>query len=293
MSFTEAARELHVTAAAVGQQVRALEERLGEALFVRRHRAVELTEAGRRLLPAVSDAFERLAAAVDLLARDGAARPLTVSVDPGFGSRWLLRRLDRFRELHPGVEVRIDATRRLVDFGREQVDLAVRYGGGEYPGLRSDCLLSEQVFPVCSPRLAEGSDGLHEPRDLRRVPLLRMQLDPRYPTWPDWPMWLKAAGLENMEPRWGSEFAGEAEELLIQAAIDGQGVALASSVLVADDLEAGRLVRPFELSLAMDFCYWVVAPKATADVPRVRAFREWLFAEVRRDQFMKTGERTT
>jgi LysR family transcriptional regulator, glycine cleavage system transcriptional activator len=279
LSFTEAARELNVSAAAVGQQIRMLEENLGEALFVRRHRAVELTDAGRRLLPSVSDAFERLHAAVDSLSRESAGRPLTVTVDPSFGARWLLGRLDRFRALYPGVEVRIDATRRVVDLVREQVDLAVRYGSGQYPGLRVDCLLSERVIPVCSPSLTAGRDGLREPADLQRFRLLRMRLDPRYATWPDWSMWLEAAGLQDFEPQWGPEFGGEADDLLIRAAIEGQGVALASAVLVADDLSAGRLVQPFEISFTMAFCYWVVAPRATADTARVRAFREWLFAE--------------
>lgn len=279
-SFTKAATELHVSAAAVGHQIKALEDYLGAPLFVRLNRAVELTEAGQALLPALSDAFERLSGAVEGFYRRSSDRPLTVSVEPSFGAKWLLRRLDRFREAHPGIDVRIDATRRVVDFAREAVDVAIRYGAGSYPGLRVDCLFEEYVFPVCSPRLLHGQYPLRTPRDLRHHVLLRSEWNPRYPTWPDWEMWLKAAGLDELDASKGPEFSGESESLLLQAAVEGQGVALASSVLVADDLAAGRLVKPFEGGFTVDFCYFVVCPAAVADAPKIRAFREWLLGEV-------------
>lgn len=280
LSFSKAAEELSVTPAAVGHQIKVLEEYLGAPLFVRLNRAVELTAAGQSLLPAMSDAFARLGDAVETFQSRSASRPLTVSVEPAFGARWLLRRLDRFREGHPGVDVRIDATRRVVDFTREQVDLAIRYGSGDYPGLRVDCLFAEQVFPVCSPALLQGRHPLRTPRDLRHHTLLRHEWNPRYPTWPDWDMWLKAAALDDIEPRHSAEFTGETRSFVLQAAAEGQGVALASSVLVADDLAAGRLVKPFDVTFPVSFCYYVVSPRALADTPKVRAFREWLLSEV-------------
>lgn len=281
LSFSRAAEELHVTPAAIGHQVKSLEDHLGTPLFVRLNRAVELTEAGRALLPGLSDGFERLRATVETFQRRAADRPLTVSIVPAFGGKWLLRRLDRFRELHPGIDIRIDATERVVDFSREQVDAAIRYGDGNYPGLRVDCLLAEQVYPVCSPRLLDGPRALREPRDLVHHTLLRTTWNPRYPTWPDWEMWLKAAGLQDLEVTYGPELTGDTEAMILEEAAAGRGVALASSVLAADDLAAGRLVRPFDMQFPVDFCYWLVCPETAAQAPKTRAFREWLLEEVR------------
>ena len=282
-SFTRAAEELSVTPAAVGHQVKSLEDFLGARLFHRHNRAIELTEVGRELLPPLGDAFTRLQEAVLRVHRRLADRPLVVSIVPAFGGKWLLRRLDRFRELHPGIEIRIDATDRVVDFDREEVDVAVRYGDGNYPGLRVDRLLDEEAFPVCSPALLEGPHPLREPADLRHHVLLSGGWNPRYPTWPDWSMWLKAAGLPDLPVRYGPEFTGTSEGLLLEEAIAGRGVALASSVLTADDIAAGRLVRPFDVSFPVHFGFWVVAPESTADSPRVGAFREWLL-ELRRQE---------
>lgn len=281
LSFTQAAAELHVTPAAIGHQIKTLERDLGASLFVRFNRALELTEAGQALLPVARDAFERLAEGIETFYRRNAARPLTVSVEPAFGAKWLLRRLDRFRACHPGVDIRIDATQRVVDFAREQVDLAIRYGAGDYPGLRVDCLFEERVVPVCSPALRAGPHPLRTPADLRHHRLLRREWNPKYPTWPDWEMWLKAAGLDDIAVAEGPEVTAESESFLHQAAVDGQGVALASSVLVADDLAAGRLINPFDVTFPVNFCYFVVCPTATADAPKIRAFREWILGEVK------------
>jgi LysR family glycine cleavage system transcriptional activator len=278
-SFTAAAEELHVTPAAVGHQVKALESHLGAALFVRLNRRLELTEAGQVLLPALSAAFQRLFQGVEAFQRRNAARPLTVSVEPSLGAKWLLRRLDHFRERHPGIEIRIDATSRVVDFSREQVDMAIRYGSGNYPGLSVDCLFEEQVFPVCSPALLQGERPLRAPSDLRFHTLLRTDWNPNFPTWPDWEMWLKAAGLEDIDASKGPQFSGDSETLSLQAAIEGHGVALASSVLAADDLASGKLVKPFRVRFPVEFCYFLVCPQLTADVPMVSAFREWLLEE--------------
>lgn len=280
LSFSRAAEDLHVSAAAVGQQVRVLEDYLGARLFLRNNRAIELTAAGQALLPGVSAAFEQLTHAVEGFYRRSARRPLTVSIEPSFGARWLLTRLDGFREQHPGVEIRLDATVRVVDFNREAVDLAVRYGTGDYPDLRADHLFEERVFPVCSPRLIEGPHPLREPEDLRWHTLLHMDWNPDNPTWPDWEMWLRAAGVSGVDATAGIQFEHGSYELMLEAAEAGQGVALAGNV-VGDDLRAGKLVRPFRTSVSQTYGYFVVSPKATADSPRIATFRDWLIAEAR------------
>jgi len=284
LSFTRAARELHVTPAAIGQQVRQLEEYLGDRLFVRQNRSLELSEGGQALLPGLTDAFERLGDAVEWYRRRNADRPLTVSIEPSFAARWLLKRLHRFRADHPGIEIRLDATRRIVDFRRERVDVAVRYGTGDYPGLRVDRLLREEVFPVCSPALLDGPKALREPSDLRFHTLLDCDWTPQNPTWPDWEMWLREAGVADVVPSSrGLRFSADSYLLMLDAAVAGDGVALASGVLVADDLAAGRLVRPFDLELGFpgDFGYFVVSPEATAEQPKIAALRDWLLAEAR------------
>jgi LysR family glycine cleavage system transcriptional activator len=281
LSFSRAAEELHVTPAAVGHQVKALEDYLGIALFIRHNRSIELSEAGQALFPGISDGFQRLLSSVDAFRRRHADQPLVISIVPAFGGKWLLKRLDRFRELHPEICIRIEATEHLADFSRDHVDIAIRYGDGNYPGLRADCLLAEEVYPVCSPSLLEGEHPLREPADLQYHVLLNHGWNPNYPTWPDWEMWLKAAGLGDLPVTYGPQMSGSSESLLIEEAIAGRGVALASSVLVADDLAAGRLVRPFDVSFPVQFGYWLVCPEATADSPRTRTFREWLLSEVR------------
>lgn len=280
LSFSKAAKELHVTPAAVGHQIRQLEDFLGVTLFLRLNRAIQLTESGAALLPGAIDGFDRLRAGVEAVSRLNESRPLTLSVVPSFGGKWLLQRLDAFRAEHPGIEVRLDATTRVVDLTAEAIDVAIRFGDGDYPGMHVDCLLDDEVFPVCSPDLLKGRYPLREPQDLRHHVLLQTDWNPRYPTWPDWPMWLKAAGLEDLEVNYSPRFTGEVETMLIDSAVRGMGVALASKVLAADDLAAGRLVRPFAMTYPVRFCYYLVTLRSVATVPRVRAFREWILREV-------------
>ena len=205
-----------------------------------------------------------------------------VSVVPSFGSKWLLHRLDRFRDEHPDIDVRIDATVRMVDLVGEGIDLAIRYGGGDYPGMRSERLLDDVILPVCSPDLLTGKHPLKRPEDLRHHLLLRSEWHSAYTTWPDWPMWLKAAGLEDLEVRYSPKFTGDVETMLIDAAIKGRGVALASAVLVDEDLRSGRLVSPFEVVFPQRFGYYLVTPESVPESPKVAAFREWTLREVNR-----------
>ena len=275
LSFTKAAQELHVTHSAISHQIKALEDWLGVKLFRRLNRSLVLTEAGQAYAKPVREAFERLAdASRQLRARDQGGA-LTVSVLPSFAAKWLVPRLRSFRERHPDIDVRISATEKLVDFTREDVDVAIRYGRGNWPGLRIDLLLRENLFPVCSPKLLNGSPPLRTPADLVNHVLLN-DFDWRE-DW--WVRWLATAGVGSDNPRRALSF--NYSNLMLQAAIDGLGVGLSQEALAGDDLAAGRLVRPFDLSLSSDYAYYVVAPEAAADRPKVAAFRNWLLAEAR------------
>ncbi|MFO1351739.1 MAG: transcriptional regulator GcvA [Gammaproteobacteria bacterium] len=271
LSFTKAAAELHVTQAAVSHQIKALEEHLGLALFRRLNRALVLTADGQTYLRAVRQAFEDLWVATERLRRSESSGVLTVSTLASFAARWLVPRLGRFREAHPEIDIRIAPSHELVDFARTDVDVAVRYGGGRYPGLRADRFMTEDVFPVCSPALLQGQHPLRQPEDLQYHHLLHDD----HPS--GWLIWLEAAGIHKLDASRGSVFNDSS--MLIQAAVAGQGVALARSVLAADELAAGRLVRPFELSLPAALAYYIVCPEETAGQPKIIAFREWLFHE--------------
>lgn len=271
LSFTEAAAELHVTQAAISHQIRTLETALGVRLFRRLNRAIRLTEEGQEFVSEVRKALSHLSTAVEKLAAPDAGGPLTVSVLPSFASKWLVPRLGRFRERHPEIDVRISPSIELSDFQRDDVDLAVRYGKGRYEGLDSARMMTEDIFPVCSPALLSGSNALRRPADLQHHTLLHDDAHV------DWAMWLLVAGVTDVNPRQGPYFTDSA--MVIQAAVAGQGVALARGALAADDIAAGRLVRPFDIVIPTDYAYYVVCPKATAHHPKIAAFREWLLEE--------------
>jgi LysR family glycine cleavage system transcriptional activator len=281
LSFTLAAEELHVTQAAVSHQIKTLEEALGVRLFRRLNRAIRLTEEGQEFVGEVRKALSHLATAVEKLAAPDAGGPLTISVLPSFASKWLVPRLGRFREKHPEIDVRISPSMQLTDFQRDDVDLVVRYGKGEYEGLHSVRLMTEDIFPVCGPALLEGPNGLHEPEDLRHHTLLH---DDSYV---DWTMWLMVAGVKSVDPRQGPFFTDSA--LVIQAAAEGQGVALARGALAAGDIAAGRLVKPFNIAIPTKYAYYVLSPKATSHHTKIAAFREWLLEEVAVDDTALPG----
>lgn len=276
LSLSRAAEELHVTHSAVSHQIKALEAWLGVALFRRQNRTVVLTEAGQVYLRPVREAFEKLAeGSRQLRLREGGGA-LTVSTLPSFASLWLVPRLRRFREAHPDIDVRISADSKLVDFEREDVDLGIRLGRGHYPGLRVDFLLSGTMTPVCSPKLLEGPTPLRTPSDLRHHNLL---VDYEWRS-DFWARHLTAAGIasESM-PRVALSF--NYSNLMVQAAIDGLGVALVPEALAADALAAGRLVRPFDFDLPTETNYYLVSPLTAANRPKVIAFRDWILAETK------------
>ena len=279
LSFTKAAEELHVTPAAVGHQVKVLEDYLGVQLFRRLTRAIALTDAGQDLLPGLRDGFVRIEEAVERLRGLEERGVLNVSAAQSLMAKWLVPRLDRFHKAYPDIDLRIFSTGRLVDFARDDVDVAVRYGLGNWPGLRVDLLRTEEMFPVCSPALLEGPHPLKTPDDLRHHTLLH---DALYKSIfgdaaPDWSTWLEAAGVRDIDATHGTALSPWS--MVIQAAIDGQGVALGGSVIVEADLADGRLVKPFALTIPVDYAYYIVCPETAAERPKVAAFRKWIMEE--------------
>jgi len=267
-SFTQAADELCVTQGAVSHQVKALEAELGCRLFNREHRRLVITSAGQSYLGVVRDAFDRLALGTENLLQRHNAGMLTVNTSPNFASKWLVHRLGRFAEQHPAIDLRISASAQHIDFAREDIDLAIRHGDGNWPSLHVTRLCAEELFPVCSPTFMRGRRALRSPADVRHRTLLHIT-ERR-----DWGKWLEAADVMDVDFTRGPVFSQAS--MAIDAAIDGQGIALARSALAAWDLGAGRLVRPFALSLKVPYSYWIVCPKPTADLPKISTFRKWL-----------------
>jgi len=274
-SFTRAAEELNVTQGAVSHQVKALEETLGVKLFNRERQRLVITDTGREYLTVVRDALDRIAVGTERVLQRQSSGVLTVSTSPDFAAKWLVHRMGGFAEAHPEIDLRVSAAMHHVDFAREEVDLAVRHGDGSWPGLEVTRLCSEQLFPVCSPKLLQGRHRLSKPDQLLKFPLLH--LDDRK----DWAKWLDAAGIAGAELSRGPIM--NRASMVIDAAADGQGVALARTTLAAWDLINGRLVRPFDIALRLAKSYWIVCPKAVSTLPKIRIFREWLLAEAAED----------
>jgi LysR family transcriptional regulator, glycine cleavage system transcriptional activator len=195
---------------------------------------------------------------------------------PSFAAKWLLPRLGRFRAAHPEIDLRISSSVEQIDLAREDFDFALRAGSGQYLGMRSDLILTESFFPVCSPALLSGPNRLRVPADLRAHTLLHDE--PR----DLWQLWLKTVGLTDIDATRGPGFSDSG--MLIQAAVEGQGVAIAKGTLAGDDLRAGRLVRPFDQSLPANYSYWLVCPEPSAERPKIVAFRDWILAEARMSQ---------
>ncbi len=275
LSFTVAATELNVTQTAISHQIRRLEQELGIRLFVRQNRALALTPEARDYLPGVRAAFNDLRLATDRLLRKDDDHVLTVSTLASLAAKWLLPRLTPFQEAHPGIDVRITTSTALVDFRTGDVDAAIRYGRGNWPGVRADWLMADQLFPVCSPALLTGNRPLRCPEDLRDHVLLHtsnIYTD-------DWRLWLTAAGMPaNLSTHPGITF--DLILMTVQAAIDGIGVAMGRTSYVEADIAKGRLVVPFKIALPTDAGFYLVSPEASADLPKLKAFRQWLLASV-------------
>jgi LysR family glycine cleavage system transcriptional activator len=271
LSFTEAARELGVTQAAISHQVRGLEERLGLKLFVRRNRALLLSDQGQAYLPGVRQAFDSLHEATERLLQRDARGPLIVTTTASFATKWLVPRLAAFHRAHPDIEVRITTSTSLVDFSRDDVDIGIRYGRGRWAGLHADRLLAENIYPVCSPALLNGPHPLRKPVDLKHHTLIHV-----LPLNDDWQIWLTGAGVKGVDHQRGIEF--DLGLAAIQAAMDGLGVMLGHDPLVEADIRAGRLVVPFDVSIPSTFAYYVVMPQESLRRRKIKAFRDWLMA---------------
>jgi LysR family glycine cleavage system transcriptional activator len=280
LSVTRAARELHVTPAAVSHQVRGLEDTLGVKLFRRAGNSLLLTDAGQACLPGLGEGFDRLADALERLKEHDARGPLQVSVAPAFAAKWLVPRLERFHAAHPNIDVRISASLELADFDRQGFDAAIRLGRGSYPGLDVHELFAESVVPMCDARLTEGPHPLRTPDDLRHHVLLHDDSLRFEHAAPDWPMWLKAAGVREVDTSRGPHFSHP--DHAMQAAMDGAGVVLGWRTLASADLDAGRLVIPFDITLAMELSFFFVCPQVAAARPKIVAFRDWLLDETGR-----------
>jgi LysR family glycine cleavage system transcriptional activator len=273
-SFTRAAAELGMTQAAVSYQIKLLEERVGTPLFLRLPRQVALTDTGKRLSAAVSEAFDALRDAF-AAAREESGGVLTISAVHAFASNWLAPRLGRFPLAHPTIAVRLIVSHHYTDFAREEVDVGIRSGQGPWPGLEAHRLLAVRFTPVCSPELLQHAGGVDTPADLLRLPLLS-------PNDPWWGQWFALAGVAAPALAGRSGIELNMQQMEGSAALGSQGVAIVTPALWQEELRAGRLVQPFDLVGDDGSFYWLVYPKARRQVPKLRAFRDWLLEEAGR-----------
>jgi LysR family glycine cleavage system transcriptional activator len=271
LSFSRAADELNVTKAAISHQVKALEEDLGVPLFKRLNRALLLTEAGQTLFPSITDALGLMSAAIDRLHKRDQSGELTVSTLDSFAAIWLVPRLSRFRKAHPEIDVRISTSDDSVDFSVTDVDLAIRYGTGNWKDVHAERLMTEELYPVCAPSLLATGPPLEKPADLAHHTLLH---DYGLVTWR---RWLTAIGETGVDADRGPHY--QHSNLVLQAAEQGDGVALARSVLAADALAKGRLVKPFDVTMPADYAYYLVCLETHLTRPKIKAFRQWMLAE--------------
>lgn len=277
LSFARAAEELHVTKAAVAQQVRALEAEIGAPLVRRSGRGLALTESGAAGAAGLAEGFAALARAARAMREAKGRRFLVINSSASFAATWLVGRIGKFKALHPEIDVLVDANPIEDTLESRATDGLIRWGAGDFPGLATTLLFKEDVFPVCSPAVVSAENPLRTPEDLKGRTLLHLEWSPDYPSWPTWPDWLKAAGARDVEARHGIWFNNMA--MAIRAAAQGQGVALGSLAIVADEIAAGRLIAPFSTSVRTPFGYYFLCRPEDAGAPRIKAFREFLVEE--------------
>jgi LysR family transcriptional regulator, glycine cleavage system transcriptional activator len=291
LSFSRAAEDLHVTPGAVSQQIRFLEQHLGETLFARTRRSVALTETAMKMLPEIQAGLDTLSRALSSKSALHSAKALTISVAPSFASKWLLPRLADFSDQHPDIDLRISATVGLADFKRDKVDLAIRLGRGHYPDLHTELLFGEALAPLCAPALLDAKGPLRKPDDLRKLRLLHDTSIPGDSEHSSWERWLALAGAKHVPAHRGTRFS--LADLAMQAAIDGAGVVLGRMVLAEGDLTAGRLARPFKAILPLDVSYFLVMPKGSTRRAELQVFREWVHGAVKRSASGRQGRKPT
>jgi len=271
-SIKAAAEALHVTSGAVSQQIRLLEDRLETALFTRERQGFRLTEAGASVYPSLREAFEQIDKAVETLVSIKGLQTLTVSTVATFAASWLVPRLGRFKERYPQIEVRVEATSALVDLRRDRVDVALRHGLGNYPGMEVIHLMAPVLIPVASPGLVAAGHQLQTPKDCLDYPLLHDS------DRADWPLWFAAHSVtEDPRAERGSSF--EDDYLLIRAAVAGQGLALVPEEYAGEEIAAGRLVQVLDKPWPARFAYYLVTMPGTMQRPEVQAFADWIKEE--------------
>jgi LysR family glycine cleavage system transcriptional activator len=287
LSFKHAAEELFITPAAVSQQIKTLEHQLGVKLFNRHSRGLSLTEEATAGLPNLKVGFDKLIESANQIRGMKEDSNLTVWMAPSFAAKWLIPRLHRFYKQYPGIDLNISADRSLIDsrtskrfipaenFKRDNVDIAIRFGKGDYPGCHVIKLFSVDAIPLCSPKLLSGKHPLNSPGDLRFHTLLHDATP--YEGRPDWATWLEAAHVTNVDSNHGAHFNNV--NLALTAAIEGQGVVLSLKALASEDIAAGRLVIPFNLSLPLEYAYYLITLEERNDDARIGAFRDWLIHE--------------
>lgn len=272
LSFSQAAGELHVTASAVSHQIKGLEEYLGVRLFRRHARQVELTPEGEAYLPVIRLSLEQISEATRrIMSRQD--QVIRINVAPAIAGGWLIPRLYDFYASHAGVEVEITTSMRLVDFSHSDVDLAVRYGKGQWQGLKSHLLIREELVLVCSPKLLGEGQGPKSADDMRRLPLLHVR-----PKATDWQEWFAAAGIEAVDLQGGIGF--QSSPLMLDAVEAGLGYGIISRHLIQQELASGRLVMPLEISATGSNGYFLVYPENRIDDPKVALFRDWMLSQV-------------
>ena len=287
LSFTQAASELNVTQTAISHQIRRLEEELGIRLFVRQNRALALTAEARDYLPGVRAAFNDLRLATDRLLRRDDDKVLTVSTIASLAAKWLLPRLTDFQEAHPGIDVRITTSTSLVDFRRDDVDAAIRYGRGHWPGVRAQWLMADELFPVCSPALLTGDKPLRCPEDLANHTLLHTSGG--YDD--DWRLWLTAAGVTGVDPERGPRF--DNSFVAYRGAEEGLGMAIGRGIVLESALRSRRLVAPFDMRLASRHAYYFACAEGAERMRKVALFRRWLMAEIAGPDEARAGAAAT
>ncbi|MCL9781619.1 LysR substrate-binding domain-containing protein [Vibrio sp. S4M6] len=282
-SFSTAAEELHVTPAAVGQLVRSLEEWLDTPLFHRTNTGKARlipTEAAEHALPDIRNGFDKLMLGLERLQQGSVNQTLTVAMSPSFAEKWLLLRLESFQTLDTNTTVRLDTNLSLVDFAAQHIDIGIRYGQGQWPGLVAEKLMGEEVYPVCSAQFLEQRT-LHQPEDLLCVPLIHdgsLGTHAGFPTWSDW---LNKARVNGGNKAQHLQINNSAA--VLQSAVDGHGVALARSVMVKRELDDGRLIRLFpNIALESALAYYLVYRPECSTWPKIQSFKAWLFSEVKR-----------
>lgn len=283
LSFAKAAAELNVTPAALSFQIKSLEDHLGHPVFHRLNRAVELTEAGRALAPGVTDGFAALSAAWRNTQRLSDNKTLTVTAGPAFTSKWLAPRLFEFAQAHPEIELRFSASLRLIDFDRDEVDVAIRFGLGNDEGVFSEPLIREWMTPMMTPELAAKYDT---PEKLDGAPLIHDESITFFKQPTDWPAWCRAAGI-SIDTTSGLRFS-QADHAL-DTAISGAGVVLGRVSLATRALEQGRLVAPFRTGLLTQAQFRFICPEGTQTRPHVAAFKNWIFSEIQASRVFEEG----